>query len=105
MMRGPEVTSRLVAIRRGGVFPQKITDAERVLATVLYQRRVCTRQVLAELFEVTPPTIGNAFRQVRPLLEQEGYIAPPAQSRYSTALFRSRLGWHDGPLHDPPHPR
>jgi hypothetical protein len=37
------------------------------------------------VFEVTPRTIGTAFRQVRPLLEQDGYIAAPAQSRYSTA--------------------
>lgn len=33
---------------RGGVFRQKITDAERVLATVLYKRGLCTRQVLAD---------------------------------------------------------
>jgi hypothetical protein len=45
---------------RGGVFFEKITDAERVLITVLYQRQVCTRKVLAELFELTPTTIGIA---------------------------------------------
>jgi len=79
--RGEE---RLPGARRG-VFSQKITDAERVLATVLYQRQVCTRKVLAELFEVTPRTIDVAFSQIRPLLEQDGYIATPAPSRYSTA--------------------
>jgi hypothetical protein len=46
------------------VFFEKITDAERVLITVLYQRQVCTRKVLAELFEVTPTTIGIACRRV-----------------------------------------
>jgi hypothetical protein len=44
---------------RGGVFFEKITDAERVLITVLYQRQVCTRKILAELFEVTRPPSGS----------------------------------------------
>jgi hypothetical protein len=70
---------------RGGVFFEKITDAERVLITVLYQRQVCTRKVLAELFEVTPTTIGIACRRVGPLLEQDGYIPAPAPSLHTTA--------------------
>ena len=32
------------------------------------------------MFEVTPRTIDTAFSQVRPPLEQDGYIAAPAQS-------------------------
>ncbi|MBE1592395.1 hypothetical protein ACFPOI_17260 [Nonomuraea angiospora] len=39
---------------RGGIFQQKITDAERILAAILYQRKACTRQALSELFEVSP---------------------------------------------------
>jgi Rhodopirellula transposase DDE domain len=70
---------------RGGVFRQKITDAEQILATVLYQRGACTRRVLAELFEVSPRTIGNALLEVRPLLEQNGHVATPAKTRFSTA--------------------
>ena len=70
---------------RGGIFLQKITDAERVLATVLHLRRLCTRAVLAELFQVSPRTIGNALLDVRPLLEQDGYIPVPAPIRYRTA--------------------
>jgi transposase len=70
---------------RGGVFRQKITDAERVLATVLYQRGLCTRETLAELFEVSRRTIGNALLEVGPLLQQDGYIAIPAGSRFPTA--------------------
>jgi transposase len=70
---------------RGGVFRQKITDAERVLATILYQRGLCTRRVLADLFKVSPRTIGTALIEVRPLLEQDGYIATPAGSRFRTA--------------------
>ena len=70
---------------RGGVFTQKITDAERVLAVVLAQRKLCTREVLAELFEVSPRTIGTALLEIRPMLDQEGYVATPAPTRYSTA--------------------
>jgi hypothetical protein len=68
---------------RGGVFFEKITDAERVLITVLYQRQLCTRKVLAELFDVTPTTIGIACRRVGPLLEQDGYIPTPAPSPHN----------------------
>ena len=67
------------------MFNQKITDAERVLATVLYQRRVCTRAVLAELFEVSPRTIGTALREVCALPDEDGYTPTPAPARYSTA--------------------
>jgi hypothetical protein len=71
---------------RGGVFLQKITDSERILATVLYQRGLCTRQVLADLFDVSPRTIGTALLEVRPLLEQHGYVpAPMTGPRFSTA--------------------
>jgi len=71
---------------RGGVFQQKITDPERILATLLYQRRVCTRQALAELFDVSPRTIGTALLEVRPLLEQDNYLPIPVPGpRFSTA--------------------
>jgi hypothetical protein len=69
---------------RGGVFPQKITDADRVLATLLNQRKICNRWVLAELFQVSPRTIGNAFLDVRPILEEEGYLPPPGPFRFRT---------------------
>jgi hypothetical protein len=70
---------------RGGVFAQKITDPERVLATVLFHRRVCTGEVLAELFQVNRGTIGNAFRDVRPLLHAERFHLPPAPFQHRTA--------------------
>jgi hypothetical protein len=70
---------------RGGVFRQKITDAERVLATVLYRRRVCTQDILAELFEVSRRTIGNAVREASPILAQDGYVATPNAPRFTTA--------------------
>ena len=46
---------------RGGIFMQKITDAERVLATVLYQRGLGAHDTLADLFEVSRRTIGEAL--------------------------------------------
>src|SRR5215212_2957750 len=70
---------------RGGVFQQKITDDERVLATVLYQRKLCTQDTLAELFEVSRRTIGDVVREVGPILTQHGFTPTPAGSRFPTA--------------------
>jgi len=64
---------------------QKITDAERVLATVLYRRGLGTHDILADLFQVSRRTIGGALREVGPLLGQHGYIATPATTRFTTA--------------------
>jgi hypothetical protein len=70
---------------RGGIFMQKITDAERVLATVLHRRGLGSHDTLAELFEVSRRTIGGALREVGPLLDQNGYVATPAATRFTTA--------------------
>ena len=70
---------------RGGVFTQKITDDERVLATVLYQRKLCTQDTLADLFQVSRRTIGDVVREVGPILTQHGFTPTPAGSRFPTA--------------------
>ncbi|RFU21270.1 ISAzo13 family transposase [Geodermatophilus marinus] len=70
---------------RGGIFMQKITDPERVLATVLYRRGLGTHDTLAELFEVSRRTIGGVLREVGPLLDQHGHVAPPAPARFASA--------------------
>jgi hypothetical protein len=71
---------------RGGVFPQKISNSERVLLTILYQRRLCTLDVLAgTLGDVSRSAIGNVIRETRPLLQQEGHIPCHAPTRYRTA--------------------
>jgi DNA-binding transcriptional regulator YdaS (Cro superfamily) len=70
---------------RGGVFRQKITDADRILATVLDQRRLCDQQTLADLFGVSRGTIRNAIDDVQPLLQADGYTAVPAPQKYATA--------------------
>ncbi|MFD8778601.1 hypothetical protein [Streptomyces sp. NPDC059916] len=69
----------------GGVFRQKITDADRVLATVLSQRKLCAQQTLADLFGVSRGTIRNAIEDVRPLLEQDPYVPTLAERRFTTA--------------------
>jgi hypothetical protein len=84
-----------------GVCSLKITDAERALITVLYQRHVCTRKVLAGLFDITPTTIGIACRRVRSLLEQDGYLPTPAPSLHTTAIA---LLDSVTPPNDPPEP-
>jgi hypothetical protein len=72
---------------RGGVFPQKINTSERVLLTVLYQRKLCTLDVLADaLADVSRSAIGNVIRETQPLLRQEGHGPVPAATRYRTAV-------------------
>jgi hypothetical protein len=70
---------------RGGVFTQKITNTERVLATVLYKRKLCTQDALAELFAVSRRTIGDVVREVGPILTQHGYTPEPATHKFPTA--------------------
>jgi hypothetical protein len=62
----------------------KITDADRVLATVLYLRRLCTQTVLAELFGVDRSIITKAVRDVRPLLRRHGHTVTPSTARFPT---------------------
>ncbi len=84
---------------RGGVFQQKITDDERVLATVLYQRKLCTQDTLAELFEVSRRTIGDVVREVGPILAQHGYTPTPTGARFATAaeILAALAGDEDTP--------
>ena len=70
---------------RGGIFCEKITDAERVLAVILGLRKICTWEVVAELFEVSRRTIGNASAWVRPLLDQEECTISRSTTRYPSA--------------------
>jgi hypothetical protein len=70
---------------RGGVFIQKITNTERVLAAVLYQRKLCTQDVLAELFTVSRRTIGDVVREVGPIIIEQGHQPEPAGRGFATA--------------------
>jgi transposase len=75
--------NRLPGTRRG-IFQQKITDPERVLATVLHLRQVCTQEALADLFDVSRGSIRNAIHDVLPLLDEDGFQLPPAPVRLRT---------------------
>jgi hypothetical protein len=77
-------------IRRGadrrrapGAGPRpKLTDADRVLATILYLRKLCTQAVLGELFAVDRKTITSAIQENRPLLEQHRHAITPSTARF-----------------------
>ncbi|WP_425565597.1 ISAzo13 family transposase [Pilimelia columellifera] len=71
---------------RAGVFRQKITDSDRILATILYRRRVCTLDTLAELFDVSRSTLWNAINDVLPILDDRRITITPAQHRHATAI-------------------
>jgi hypothetical protein len=62
----------------------RLCDADRVLATVLYLRRLCTQAVLGEVFAVDRTTITTAIRETRPLLQQHGHAITPATARFPT---------------------
>src|SRR5207249_286347 len=62
----------------------KLNDADRILATVLYLRRLCTQAVLGELFNVDRKTITTAVQETRPLLDQHGYTITPSTARFPT---------------------
>ena len=85
---------------RGGIFPQKIGDKERVVLAVLYLRKLCTLDVLADaLGDVSRSLIGNVIREIRPLLVEGGLLPPPATTRYRTAadLLTAAQSEHDTP--------
>jgi hypothetical protein len=71
---------------RGGIFHQKISNSEGVLLALLYHRRLCTLDVLADaLSDVSRSAVGNVIRQTLPLLQHEDRLPQPAPTRYRTA--------------------
>ena len=65
---------------------QKITDAERVLATVLYQRKpVHPRHPRRAVRRQPRAPSATRSANVGPILAQDGYIAAPAGKRFATA--------------------
>jgi hypothetical protein len=59
-------------------------DAARLLLTLLYQRQVCSMNVLADLLEVTATCIGDLVKQTREVLEDHGHHAGVAPARFAT---------------------
>jgi hypothetical protein len=70
---------------RAGVFRQKITDADRIPATILHQRRICTLDTLAELFSISRSTLWNAINDALPILDAHHLTVIPAGHRYTSA--------------------
>jgi transposase len=62
----------------------RLTGTERILATVLYLRELCSQAVLGELFTVDRTTITAVVRENRPLLEELGYVIAPSTARFPT---------------------
>ena len=87
---------------RGGVFHQKISNAERVLLAILHQRHLCTMDVLASLLGVCRSSVGNAIRETLPLLHQAGHVPTPATARYRTGsdLLAAVASTPDSMSHD-----
>lgn len=69
---------------RGAGAKDKLTSADRVLATVLYLRKLGTRDLLAQLFGVNTSTLTRAVHQVQPLLAEHGCTIPPSTARFRT---------------------
>jgi hypothetical protein len=69
--------------RAAGAGPHpRLTRADRILATVLCLRKLCTQAVLGELFAVDRSRITEAIRETRPLLEEHGHAITPATARF-----------------------
>ena len=62
----------------------RLTSADRVLATVLYLRKLGTRDLIGQLFGVNGSTIIRAVHQVQPLLAENGHTIPPSTVRFRT---------------------
>jgi hypothetical protein len=73
---------RLVAPGTGA--KARLTPADRILATVLHQRKLATTELLGQLFAVTAMTISRVTREVRPLLEAHGQHITASTARFRT---------------------
>jgi transposase len=69
---------------RGAGARDKLSDADRILATVLCLRKIGTHNLLAQLFGVTGSTLTRAIQEVRPLLAKSGPTIPPSTARFRT---------------------
>jgi hypothetical protein len=60
-------------------------EAARLLLTLIYQRQVCSMNVLGELLEVTATCIAAQVRVTREILEDHGHSPGAAPVRFGTA--------------------
>jgi Rhodopirellula transposase. len=69
---------------RGAGAKDKLSDADRILATVLCLRKIGTHDLLARLFGVTGSTLTRAVQAARPLLAEHGHAIHPSTARFRT---------------------
>jgi transposase len=70
--------------RRGAGAKDKLSDADRILATVLCLRKIGTHDLLARLFGVTGSTLTRAVQEARPLLAEHDHAIRPSTARFRT---------------------
>jgi hypothetical protein len=61
-----------------------LTLANRLLATLLYERFRLPQVAIARLFAVAPQTINRRIRKTHRLLDQVGHVIAPADHRLAT---------------------
>ncbi|MFD3834497.1 ISAzo13 family transposase, partial [Streptomyces sp. NPDC058621] len=61
-----------------------LTLADRLLATLLYQRHRLPQVAIAPLFAVVPQTLNRAISQTRRLLDEVGHTIEPTATRLTT---------------------
>ncbi len=69
---------------RGAGAKDKLSAADRLLATVLYLRKLGTRDPFVQLFGVNTSPLTRAVHQVQPLLAEHGCTIPPSTARFRT---------------------
>ena len=62
-----------------------LTDAAKILITVIYQRQVCSQLVLSEMLEVNECSIGKAITETGGLLAERRRMIAPAVLRFTSA--------------------
>src|SRR3954467_6424653 len=62
-----------------------LTEADRVLVTVVYQRQLCSMNVLSDLLGVNANSIGQAIADTRALLAEHGRTITASTLRFATA--------------------
>uniref|UniRef100_UPI0035E0FE34 helix-turn-helix domain-containing protein n=1 Tax=Streptomyces spectabilis TaxID=68270 RepID=UPI0035E0FE34 len=95
---------------RGAGAKDKLTTADRVLATVLYLRKLRTRDLIAQLLGVNGSTITRAVHQIQPSSpttaapfdpQQPGSAHPPTSPRSSRTATPQRSSQHVDSLRAP----
>ncbi|MFF8848225.1 transposase family protein [Streptomyces sp. NPDC015127] len=69
---------------RGASAKDTLPTPDRILATVLHQRKIGTHDLLAALFGVTRNTMSRAVQEVQPLLAEDGHTISPSTARFRT---------------------